>query len=1301
MNKNFKATKTVLALAVAGLISSGVFAADIANVTIGQGGVLTVTGAANGTNSAAGNSVADGDVAATDASNTAATIGTDAFANPIDLTINGGSLTVKANAESATGNGVLFIDDLTIANNHENTINLSSAEGRDTTVVVGNADEAFTKANVTLYFSGEANQVKIRTDENSGTITLGHQASPDGTDHDYVTEINVAQDTNNAIILAGLVGDVQGTIDIENVLINNNGLLTFEGKTINANGAYENLGSGVTQFTGALTIGDTFVADKLGMRNSSVLDADPMPDYTEVALGNVTVFANGSLTANSLTIEKDATGTLAINGVAKIGTATIGNGAHTFAGKTFDVNTLTIGGKEQGTASFTASKGKMTAGDVTVSDGGTLNVSTSSKTDELQFSAQSLTVTKSDVTTATAGALTVGGDNGYSVFDVDAVTVEAGSATFKGDTDVAVETLNVKGGTASIQGDVAAEIGSLAVDDGATFKMTNGTLNLTTLTLNKAADADSYGKFDLDGGTLMTTRHQLITVENDVDALVQGLDVDGAGSATIKLSDAGDMTLDQWNADATLLKTNNLEYTNAKFWAADQDGNVQVGTKLTWNEINAAGVDQTYFGRSDIVVTHGTAAPHIGGAGKTVGSLELKKNPANTDTDATSFAFDAGDLTIRGNEKGEVFTNFVDKDGKLLTITVNTNANLTFGELDTDAGTIANKMVFKEDATIAAGTFTFDEVSIDAGKKLSAVDGSTLSVSKVTKDDTGALVADGATVVNKGEAETEGANNTPTGYMLISGNMTIENGGLYVAGDHLAAAKTFADDTKNVLYIGEKTSFAQKLTFTTTTGISNEVVVDMKSVANAGAFDVEKDSVIKAGSGVTFDSSATLNLVNLDGRILGTDDYGHKYLNVGTAVANLDVDFGFSDIFAKGQEVSYYETEGANDNGKVKFVVNEDALSDFDGFMSYNRIKQSLETVNFNDKLVNAILFDEAVGDRIAQRMGFADYDAYDAAAQQNGDLEHAFYTIAEDDEYTVTNMALLGGAFSTAVDINNEVWNALDRRMTLANLNAPRAAYGVTPWVDVIGTTNEAKDLFGGAGYEADIYGAVLGADWTAPCGAIVGAALSIGQADANSSNWSTDVDNDVDFWGISLYGSHQIGSFNGKIDIGYISTSNDLSTNTVFGSYDEDLDGSIFTMGLGAEYLVKAGSLNVVPHAGIRWSRIDLDDGTYASYDAMNLFQMPMGVTFSGTFDMTGWKVAPMLDLSVVPAFGDKDAVATYTGGIKDTTRVVDTNPIQMTLGVNAQVDAWTFGVNYGLTAGGDERLNNSFNLNARYTF
>ena len=76
-------------------------------------------------------------------------------------------------------------------------------------------------------------------------------------------------------------------------------------------------------------------------------------------------------------------------------------------------------------------------------------------------------------------------------------------------------------------------------------------------------------------------------------------------------------------------------------------------------------------------------------------------------------------------------------------------------------------------------------------------------------------------------------------------------------------------------------------------------------------------------------------------------------------------------------------------------------------------------------------------------------------------------------------------------------------------------------------------------------------------------------------------------------------------------------------------------------------------------------------------------------------------MVDLSVVPAFGDKDAVATYTGGIQNVTRVVDTNPIQATLGVSAQNGAWTFGLNYGLTAGGDDRMNNAFNANLHYSF
>ena len=299
-------------------------------------------------------------------------------------------------------------------------------------------------------------------------------------------------------------------------------------------------------------------------------------------------------------------------------------------------------------------------------------------------------------------------------------------------------------------------------------------------------------------------------------------------------------------------------------------------------------------------------------------------------------------------------------------------------------------------------------------------------------------------------------------------------------------------------------------------------------------------------------------------------------------------------------------------------------------------------------------------------------------------------------------NMAVAGGAFSTALDVNDQVTASIARRTSLANLNVSRNEVGVTPWVDVFGTTNEAKTLYGnGAGYETDIYGAVLGFDYTASCGAILGVALNVGTADGNSVGNGVEVENDTDFYGLSIYASDKFGPFNVQADLGYSQTSNDMKTAGAFGAFDESLDADVFTFGVGTEFLASFGAVNVVPHAGIRLTTIDMDASKFgADYDKMTVWQMPLGVAFSGTFETGSWKVAPMVDVSVVPTFGDKDAVASFIG--KDvTTRVVDSNPVQAKLGVSAQNGAWTFGVNYGLTAGSDDRMNNSFNANVRYTF
>ena len=581
-----------------------------------------------------------------------------------------------------------------------------------------------------------------------------------------------------------------------------------------------------------------------------------------------------------------------------------------------------------------------------------------------------------------------------------------------------------------------------------------------------------------------------------------------------------------------------------------------------------------------------------------------------------------------------------------------------------------------------------------------------------------------------------------------------EKGSLVVLGNGVAAAEAYqqAHHLDNTVWVGQESyvdgfSFGTFAANGTWNGIytsgEKTVAFDLAALAASGykaGADADKTTQILTVKGTTpvVDKIYIAGLRNVQHSMLFKNADGVYQMKLG------DVELAKAQVQGQSYEVvgrvdlgtSLYDTDNAFENGILSFKVDETELSEVAdmGFNTFGYVDSSLRNVQFGqNQLADQLIFNwDRIGDdydrgfyaqakaagllkddvTLQQFLGVYDdsqdyvnvvADGKDAAywAAMNA-YDKSFVANIVEAEHAQSNMAVYGGAFSTSFDINDQIRSTIDRRSSLANLNVARNATGITPWVDVMGTWNTADGLYGSSGYEADIYGATLGADYTASCGAILGAAISIGQADANSVDASTKVDNDVDFWGVSFYGSHRIGNVNGKFDIGYVSTSNDLSSHSMLGRFDESLDADIFTVGVGAEYLATVGSLNVVPHAGIRWSSLDMDDSKYgADYDKMNLFQMPIGVAFSGTFDMTGWKVAPMLDISVVPTFGDKDAVASYTGGIKDTVRVVDSNPVQMTLGVNAQVDAWTLGVNYGLSAGSDERLNNAFNFNARYTF
>ena len=313
-----------------------------------------------------------------------------------------------------------------------------------------------------------------------------------------------------------------------------------------------------------------------------------------------------------------------------------------------------------------------------------------------------------------------------------------------------------------------------------------------------------------------------------------------------------------------------------------------------------------------------------------------------------------------------------------------------------------------------------------------------------------------------------------------------------------------------------------------------------------------------------------------------------------------------------------------------------------------------------------------------------------------------ALQTAAKD----VASLGATTGVQTMTMDAVNQMGETVADRVSLLT----QRAAGVNVWAAANGGMFEAKSLFDGAGYESDIYSGVLGVDYQFACNAVLGAALTIGTADTDNKNSGVKASTDSDLVGFSVYASKTFADVLGvSADIGYLTASNDVTANGYGQSWKFSQDTDAFTIGLRTEVLAEVGAVKLVPHIGIRYTALSTD-GFEAGYkteiDDQNIFQMPVGVTVSGDFQTGDWTVAPKFDLSVVPTFGDKDAdLKLGITGVNATddlaVRVIDSNPVQATLGVNATNGAWGFGLNYKLGVGSDDRMNNTFNVNVRYAF
>lgn len=281
-------------------------------------------------------------------------------------------------------------------------------------------------------------------------------------------------------------------------------------------------------------------------------------------------------------------------------------------------------------------------------------------------------------------------------------------------------------------------------------------------------------------------------------------------------------------------------------------------------------------------------------------------------------------------------------------------------------------------------------------------------------------------------------------------------------------------------------------------------------------------------------------------------------------------------------------------------------------------------------------------------------------------------------------------GTYNMAYDSMELISNALIQR----NLDAKK---GLGVWADVFYGSNESDSLYGDSGYSSDIYGGMLGVDFGFGEGARVGAALSIGSGDGDSEGSVSKYSTDSDFWGLSVYAGKDFGGLTFTGDMSYLWLDNDIGGSVAGASASESLDSTVFSLGVRADWKAYEGKvLQVVPHAGVRWASIDVDDYRGLSMDKMNVIEMPIGVTVKGVFETaSGWQVAPEIDFTAAPQIGDTE-VETIIGDVD----VID-NVYNASIGVNAGTDAVRFGLSYKYGFGNNGRSNNTFNLKASYLF
>ena len=318
-------------------------------------------------------------------------------------------------------------------------------------------------------------------------------------------------------------------------------------------------------------------------------------------------------------------------------------------------------------------------------------------------------------------------------------------------------------------------------------------------------------------------------------------------------------------------------------------------------------------------------------------------------------------------------------------------------------------------------------------------------------------------------------------------------------------------------------------------------------------------------------------------------------------------------------------------------------------------------------------------------------------------------------DAETNARLAVFGGAPQAAIEAGASTYEAISARMGVgvSGVSAAANGQGGAIWVTPVYKSADADGFNAdNKSYGADVklYGLALGADIEVAPNFKVGGMFNVGSGDADGQGLGSNVSNDFDYYGLGLYAGYSMDAFSLVADVTYTAVDNDIEGNTDLGKVNASIDSTNLSVGVTGQYKLSLSGMDVTPHAGLRYSMIDMDDYATAysqnDSDSINIFSIPVGVTIAKEYVTDTWTVKPSFDLTLTGNFGDDeiDATAKWNGYSNLSTTVKSEIMDNFTYGAAVGVSATSgnFGLGLGVNYTGSSNTDEfGVNANARYMF